>query len=661
MLFEPPWGDNRLRPSAVASLWLLVFWCAACGPAPRPRAPAVAVEARPWAREQRIENEPLAPAVWGEPEPPSPTTEPESELPPEPPRPEPAPVAAEGEVLVYRAGEPIELSARSEAEAQGLFVLDVGSDWVPALFRSTPELPHRYEQVFIELANGRFGETPEGWRAAQERYLEPHGIPPSLTLLERRFTALADRACSGELDLQPLREFAGATWDEGAQAPAVPEAVVAALQARLVCEQHLRVPPSGVLDKDTRSALEELERRNRIYGRGSLQGETLEALRTEPLELERRTLLRVLTERVVLDLGLIEDGSALDAVPANGPRQRVQSAPDVVHAVEQHLLEAFGLQTVAGAQQFYRRLEGVLELPHSGIAIDPMELPSYYGKDMELWVEIDRGDLYYEFPFDEAGKPLDLRIERGPTMTLFTQEGGRVRPLVLYPTTIGGWRVRRSNGKVYWQYKESTPGTRAWKRIVTAPVWLPPPSTPSETLVATFRRTSDGSEFHALNQNLIGPSFASAYGLVAAYHQRVTRDRDGELELGKDDGMRTHGSSDYTSIWRTVSSGCHRLHNHLAMRLLSFVLAHREHRRIGHMPTSYRLRVSTKGFEDLIDVERTGYEFRLERPLEVQVLPGRVRGAQKRALNRRFPAADDGSAWPTLLLTPTGPAREPTK
>jgi hypothetical protein len=383
-----------------------------------------------------------------------------------------------------------------------------------------------------------------------------------------------------------------------------------------------------------------------------LQGETLEALRAEPLEIERRALIRVLTERALLDLGVIEDGSAFGAVPSRGA-SGLESVPALILRIQLRIVEAFGLQTVTGTERFYGRLAGAAAAPHYHVAINALQVPSYYGDDMDLWVEIDRGDLYYEFPFDETGKPLDLPIERGPTMTLFTKEGELVRPLVTYPTTIGGWRVRRQNGSVFWQYKESRVGVRAWRRIVSAPVWLPPPSTPSETLVATFRRTSDGSEFHELNMNLVGPSFASAYGLVAAYHQTVTRGPEGEIELGRDDGMRTHGSSDYTSIWRTVSSGCHRLHNHLAMRLFNFVLFHRAHRRAGHRPASFRLRVSTPGFEDLIDVARTGYEFHLDRPLEVRVLPGRVRGELKRPLTRRIPATDDASAWPTILVAPS--------
>ena len=629
--FWPMRAERTSRALARAALCCVV---SACTPTPAPRAPVL----------ERA----LTPEVWSAPEPPPPP-EPVAEAPPEVAV-DPAPIAGPGEVLVYRAGDPAEVITRHAAEEAGLLLLEVGSEWVPSLFRSTPELPHSYEQVFADLANGRFGDGYEGRRAAQERYLEPHGIPPSPALLARRFAELSDKPCREQLTLEPLRAFAGAPWPEG-DPPPVTEPVVAALQKRLLCEGHMRSAPSGVLDPPTRAAIEEFERRSRIYARGSLLGETLAALREEPLELERRALVRVLTERALLELGIIEDGSAEAARPARADDD-VKSAPNVVRALEQRITEALGLQTVDGVRRFYRRLTDALSHPHYTIAIDPVALPAYYADDMALWVEVDRGDFYYEFPFDEAGNPLDLPIERGPTLTVFARDGSEVRPLVSYPTTIGGWRVRRRNGRVHWEYKESTAGERAWRRIVTAPVWLPPRSTPSETLVATFRRTSDGSEFRELNQNLIGPSFASAYGLVAAYHQRIDGREDGELKLGGDDGMRTHGSSDYTSIWRTVSSGCHRLHNHLAIRLLNFILAHRAHRRVGHLPTSFRLQVSTDGFEERIDVSRTGYEFRLVRPLEVHVLPGRIRGELKQASRRRVPAAAEPSAWPTIVFRP---------
>ncbi|MFI5309448.1 MAG: hypothetical protein ACHQ53_18980, partial [Polyangiales bacterium] len=409
--------DGPRAIASVVAVWAMACFCAACSQTPAPRVPSRSFVEEPLGLAAWAVREPRAPQAAGAAEPSSEPSTPESDV--------RAPVAGPGEVPVFRNGEQVGVIARGEAEASGLFVLDVGSEWVPALFRSSPDSRHDYERTFAALANARFEEGPEGRRARQERYLEPHGIPPSPALLARRFAALSNKPCITALALQPLTDFEGAAWDEGADPPAVPEAVVAALQTRLVCEQHLRSQPSGVLDEDTRSALAEFERRNRIYARGSLKGETLEALRADPLELERRALLRVLSERMVLDLGVIEDSSAFGALPAGG-RNHVEDAPDVVRRIQQRVLDAFGLQTPAGAQRFYRQLQSVLATPHYAIAIDSVELPAYYTDDMDLWVEIDRGDLYYEFPFDGAGKPLGLQIERGPTMTLFAREGTRV-------------------------------------------------------------------------------------------------------------------------------------------------------------------------------------------------------------------------------------------
>ena len=63
---------------------------------------------------------------------------------------------------------------------------------------------------------------------------------------------------------------------------------------------------------------------------------------------------------------------------------------------------------------------------------------------------------------------------------------------------------------------------------------------------------------------------------------------DGKIQVGGDEGIRTHGSVDYMSIMRRHSHGCHRMHNHIAVRLMSFVLEHRPHTRYGQQPMVYR-------------------------------------------------------------------------
>jgi hypothetical protein len=167
---------------------------------------------------------------------------------------------------------------------------------------------------------------------------------------------------------------------------------------------------------------------------------------------------------------------------------------------------------------------------------------------------------------------------------------------------------------------------------------------PAESLITEIHSDETGEIRREINTNIVGPGYASAYGLVAAYHRRFSRRGNGTFVLGTDEGIRTHGSSDYTSIWRRASLGCHRLHNHLAIRLFSFILAHREHRRAGHRPVSFSRRVRIDGFESEVQIEQSGYVFELARPIDVNVLEGRIRGHAQRAITRRIPVEEVGQA-----------------
>jgi hypothetical protein len=147
-------------------------------------------------------------------------------------------------------------------------------------------------------------------------------------------------------------------------------------------------------------------------------------------------------------------------------------------------------------------------------------------------------------------------------------------PLVHWRTTIGSWRSEMYNGSEHYKYKESDVGDRVWKEIVAAPVWIPPATTPPRELVR--RKWKDGKVRTVVNYGEFGPSYTSAYGLVAAYHIKEIKDADGTWKADFDNGIRTHGSVDYMSILRRFSHGCHRLYNMSAVRMFSFILAHRE-------------------------------------------------------------------------------------
>lgn len=546
-------------------------------------------------------------------------------------------VVTPGQVEVFRRGERSATISIEDARIAGLFVMDLGRGWVPRLFRSKDDRVHAYEETFVHLANAEFDDSPQGRRARQDQYLELYGIPPSPALLETRYRELAGKACMADLSLARVREFAGVTWDEGHATPSgpVPQGVLDELKARLRCEGHLREGSGKNFDNATRRALEEFERRNRIYARANLDGATLKALQTHPLELERRSLVRALAERMVLDLGVIEDGSGVGVTPKTARGERaLPPPPNLVARIEERVTSAFGLQTVAGMERFYKAFADPLSKPHGPVAIDTVDVPRYQTDDMDLFVEIDRGDIYFEFPMDSQGQPREQPVEEGPTLSLFTHTKQGVVPLVRYKTTIGGWRKQHVSDQSWWVYKESPVGPRVWTRVVSTPVWLPPADTPPQTLVV--ERGDEGNESqHEVNYNLVGPGYASAYGLVAAYHERSARgDEEGRHS---DEGIRSHGSSDYTSIWRRSSHGCHRLYNHQAVRLFNFVVAHRAHRRIGHRAVGFRLPVSVEDFSGAVEVSRTGYVFDLSRPVPVEVLPGRVRGLLKHPSNERIP------------------------
>ena len=604
----------------------------------------------------------------------------------DPPQQEPIPV--------YRQGRVVDGMTVAQARAAGLWIFDVGEAWLPPLFRSDAEgnQAHGYAQTFSALAREAFPDDPQGYRARQDRYLEVYGIPPTLAVLRARFEAAQLKGCRRSIDFETLRAFRGTVISETARLPIIgPNAhalepvvehlmlrqdayseweldhtflgietrrrlgmhgaaalwprAIRAVQQRMLCDGLYAGHVSGVVDSRTRNALGLFERRHRIYARGTLHGETLAALRTDPLELERRAVIRVLTERAVLTFGILEDGSAIRNPDGTrrtyvGADGQDHSLPDMVGALESHLVGALGLETSQSTAQFLSELGDLVPNEHQFIAIDPVAVPEYYGRDMDLYAEIDRGDIYYEFPYDENGEAIDFNIERRPTLTLFTRYRDQSIPLVRYGTTIGGWRVQRDrSGADVWRYLESPVGKRVWAQILSAPVWLPPVSEPPEALVTQVRQAADGTLIHELNTNLVGPGYASAYGLVAAYHRRFERRRDGSLALGSDEGIRTHGSADYTSIWQRASHGCHRLHNHLAMRFFGFVLAHRPHRIVGHRPIGYRVRVQTEGFSGEIRIDRGGFIFALRNPIEVDVLPGRIRGTLTQASTEAIPVA----------------------
>ena len=571
-----------------------------------------------------------------------------------------------------------------EARANGHIILDLGEEWTPYLFTergndSEQSVPNDYRSVFLMLARGEIPPGDAGKRAREDEYLEPYGIPPTLGLLRKRTHDLAAMQCVKGLDLKDFNDFSSyvgysstdsSTRDarrfdslaaqvrkllqrehqasiENINRDAI-EAVdrdlltqyervaprnlaVRAMQTRLSCEGYFRGLgryTTGAFDWATHLALSKFEKRHRIYGWGTLSKETLDSLKLPTLELERQDLIRVLTERAMLAAGVIEDGSTLqegDTIRSfTGRDGHAHPMRNLEDEVRQKVIESFGLQTPESTIAF---LDSLGELPADQahfVAIDSPTLPEYYDTNMELSVEVDRGDVWYDFPYDEHGREQPQGVERRPHLTIFVTYQNQRIPLARYGTTIGGWRSEYIDDQEWWKYKNSPAGPVVWTEIVSAPIWIPPESTPPRELLERAPRSAP--QDYQVKYDEIGPSYASAYGLVAAYHHPYERDADGRIRVTGDEGIRTHGSVDYTSIMRRHSHGCHRLHNHIAIRLMSFVLAHRAHQRVGEQHVNFTRPMEYKDEQYELKIENGGYVFKLDRPIPVEVLEGRVRG-----------------------------------
>jgi hypothetical protein len=617
-------------------------------------------------------------------------------VPPPPPPPDAPPEVLAQPVPLWKSGKVAAQIDAAAAGAKGHLLLDLGEAWVPYIFTDGVDpagvpLPNAYRPTYLALARGETPDDLHGERAARDKYLELYGIMPTLHLMRDRFRRTMELPCVKELELQPLIDFTDVVVHESNQAAykvvddyrflngavrqmlqqqhvddpdaldvaaldkrdqdklkryrkTAPEFLaVAAAQDRLKCEGYMqdRRYVRGALDWSTRDALAELERRHRVYSWGYLGKDTLAVLRVPPAEAERQSVVRVLLERAIHAAGVIEDGSTVTAegkpriwTDQNG---RDQIVPNLVADLERRLIEAFGLQTPESTLAF---LDGLGELPHDKhllVAIEAPAWPEYYDGDMDFSLEYDRGDVWYDFPYDATGKERAQPVERRPRVTLYTTYLGQKIALARFGTTIGGWRSEQIGETLMWRYKESPPGPRVWDEIVSAPVWLPPDTTPPKDMLKKKQKRKADEPEYEVNYHETGPSYASAYGLVAAYHKKYLERADGTIMLGNDEGIRTHGSVDYMSIMRRHSHGCHRLHNHIAVRLMSFVLTHRAHKRMGNERLAYKKEILYQDVPYLMDIKQGGYVFMLEQPIEVEVLEGRVRGDVKRPIEFLVP------------------------
>ena len=207
--------------------------------------------------------------------------------------------------------------------------------------------------------------------------------------------------------------------------------------------------------------------------------------------------------------------------------------------------------------------------------------------------------------------------------------GGKLTALARWRTTIGGWRSEQAtNGYEYFRYKQSDVGPRVIRNVVSGPVWIAPASTPIRSL--TKGKTVNGSWMRVVNYDELGPGYLSAYGLIAGYF--VVPGQNGRNDW--DNGVRAHGSSDYLSIYSAngFSHGCHRLPNHIAIRMYSFILQHRNMTIVGDKPMNFARQFLFKDIAFEIRLPSRGYYYVLDPPLPVNVLEGEIKGDAKKPI-----------------------------
>ena len=562
-------------------------------------------------------------------------------------------------------------------------MVDLSENWLPSLFDDDPSIPEGkldYRAELLALENERLEGMPEGHRAHADRYLELYGISPSIAVVRARLLDEARHECHDQVAREPLlaldqplnawrkvdeqrgerfsvvdllarlehgrqelkKDDIGALKDDPQYAVTFKlwqiyqrrVSAIGAAQAHLRCDALLpKIAEDRVIDTPTMNALGLYLRKHAVVT-WTLDREAAAVMASDSRVLDFRALLRALRERVVDATGLIEDGSAIgasgtvvgedldsDAFDRTAGRAPLEhGAADLVSEATDAAAHALGWTSVAATITQLRA--GPPLPPRVAIKLPPP--PRYHGAHMELRAVIDRGDVWYDYPFGSGGGRALPAPERRPVLVVYAKDGDQEIPLIRWGTTIGEWKPERVGKTVRMFYKESPIGPRVWRDLVVAPRWIPPESTPTRDLVVPVRGG------YRVKRELVGPSYASAYGLVMLVHHVVNG------KNWSDQGIRTHGSVSYDSIHQGSSHGCHRLHNHRAVRLAAFLLKHRNHARRGAEPFPFGRTFVLAGKRIELDFSSRGYRYELTPPVPVDVLPGRIMGKAHQPLGVSF-------------------------
>ncbi|HEX7509123.1 MAG TPA: hypothetical protein VF550_20285 [Polyangia bacterium] len=613
------------------------------------------------------------------PRPPQATSEPQRE-PMQAPAIGPEPAHTDNQAFVVHDGKESWIDADAAARS-GYTIIDFSDDWTPFIFAEQHAadgtvLHNRYRRVFLGLANDTLDEDGEPLPAGEKNYLELYGIPPAFGVLRQRFLADEQQTCHATISLEKLEEVetiayvapekmkveeqrtarlhreleearrknkAATLADLAQKDPSLAAKVktyerraseklaMAEVEKRLACEGMLKRGmrhATGVYDDAMRLAVRRFQQKNMIYEANYLRSKTMDALARPPLANDHQSFMRVLRERVVSAAGVLEDGSVEGKTGAptyNGKSGRPLPVRNLVDELTKSAAEQLGLSTQEGALAFFKRHPAV-DFRRLRAAVKLPTLPEYYAPDMDLSIVIDRGEVWYDLPWDASGVRHAQPRKHYPSFQLYLKYNNQRILLARWRTTVGGWRAEQaSDGYEYFRYKGSDIGPRVIRNIVAGPVWIAPESTPIRALLKS--KDVAGVWQRVVNYDELGPGYLSAYGLVAGYF--VQAGKNGRPDW--DNGIRAHGSSDYLSIYSSegYSHGCHRLPNHIAIRLYSFILRHRPMRILGDQGMGFarQFLVGEDVFE--IRLPSRGYSYQLEPPLPVDVLEGDIKGTLK--------------------------------
>jgi hypothetical protein len=628
-------------------------------------------------------------------------------------------------VWLYRKGKAQKVP-EPWARRNGYTVIDLSDDWTPFIFsegrgQDGRLKPNGYRKIYVGLANDRTDNWGKPLRPGRHNYLELYGVPPTLTVLRKRFLDDQQKLCFRQIDLQAFREklpyAVRYTVSEAAfrfkkryearlrtvkgllrrlrlqsveqlsrsgkhrwavkafrRTERAYRALVQA-QKRMRCEGVLKKSDGfrhGAMDWATHLGLKRFEQKHMVFGWGMIWKETREVMGRTPLQNNHAALVRMLRERVVTTIPVLEDGTVTTYKDSKGRTHRIRN---LVQEFKRAAVTAMGWETPKKALAFFKRTDPAT-FKRFRVAMKLPPLPAHYSSQMDFEVKILRGDVWYDFPYDEKGKEQPQPRAMRPKIKVLLRNQGQLIPLAKWGTTIGGWRTEMRDGLEYWKYKKSPIGWTQWKYVVAAPVWFPPVGTPPRDLVKNVKIR--GRWRTVVKREETGPGYASAYGLVAALHTQERR--RGSVVEDVDHGIRTHGSVNYMSIMRYHSHGCHRLHNHLAVRLFTFILKRHPHLRLGQQDQKWTLPFQYKGKRYALKLNSKGYYYQMLPPVKVFVTRGRILGKTRlpvagfmRKANIRYPGPDGSvppvgpdagappsSAPPRPVSQPVPPPRPPT-